>query len=973
MRAGLRTRGARYAIVVAAVAAATGLRLLLPESLRAEVPFAVHFVVVLFAAWYAGATAGVIATLLSAAAVSYFLLPPVFKFAVAGWSQQVSLAAFTLLGVGTSLFVAWLQVTARRAAIQARRSSGRRAKLEELLRAERAALARAVCEVELRRQAEDALHHTEAQYRLLAESIPQLVWMARPDGHVEYFNTRWVEYTGRPADDTLGWGWEAVVHPDDRPAAVTAWTHAIATGEPCEVEFRLRRADGDYRWHLARSLPLRDDDGTVIRWVGAATDLHDQKTTQAELRQANERFRLAADAVTAVIYDWDPVTGHVERTRGLTDLVGFRLDEAEPTNAWWRQRIHPDDRDEFARRWQETLVQGDRYAFEYRVRHKDGRDLNVIDRGTLVRDDTGRLVRVVGSVQDITGRVRMESALRANEARFRFLAEGAAAVAASLDYDATLRTLARLTVPALADFALVHLADRNDARLVAAAHADPAAEPTLYDVGRQYRPAANPRSPIMQVLRTGSSVLIPDVTEDYLRVVAPDGTPQARLRALGLRSWLVVPLKARDRTLGTVSLLTTTSGRRFEAADLTLAEELAGRAALALDNAQLYKEAREADRRKDEFLAMLGHELRNPLAPIVTSLHLLARSGGLDEEAAAARDTIDRQVRHLKRLVDDLLDVARITRGKVKLHRQPVELRQVLTTAEETVRPLLDARRHKLAVALPAGPVWLNADPARLTQVFGNLLTNAAKYMEDGGVIAVTAEATGGKVVVRVRDQGMGIPAEMLPRVFDLFTQVGSTLDRAQGGLGIGLSLVKSLVELHGGRVEAYSGGPGQGSEFVVRLPTIPAPAAAPAPQVPAAAAADNGHAATAAGGVLITDDNRDAAHSLARLLQAWGYRTWVTYDGPGALAAAAEHCPRVALLDIGLGGMTGYDVAKQLRADPATADMRLIALTGFGQEEDRRRSIEAGFDAHLVKPVDPEELQQLLAAAVAPAQSAGN
>jgi signal transduction histidine kinase/CheY-like chemotaxis protein len=478
----------------------------------------------------------------------------------------------------------------------------------------------------------------------------------------------------------------------------------------------------------------------------------------------------------------------------------------------------------------------------------------------------------------------------------------------------------------------------------------------------------------MQALRTGSSILLPEVSDDYLQAIAPDGSPQARFRNLGVRSMIVVPLRARDRIIGVVSLYATksASGRRFEAADLTLAEELANRAALALDNARLYKEAREADRRKDEFLAMLGHELRNPLAPIVTALHLLSRSKRQDDAASAARDTIDRQVRHLTRLVDDLLDVARITRGKVKLHRGPVELDPVLTTAIETAKPLLDDRRHNLTVEKPDIPIYLRADAARLTQVFGNLLTNAAKYMEDGGAVEVNVELATERhqppdslpdVVIRVRDRGVGIPAEMLPRVFDLFTQVGSALERAQGGLGIGLSLVKTLVELHGGEVEAHSAGPGRGSEFVVRLPTIAAPIEAAVRKGARQEVADasNGYAAPA-GGVLITDDNRDAADNLSRLLQAWGYRTHVAYDGPAAVTAAMEFRPRVVLLDIGLGGMTGYDVARTLRADPEHAGVRLIALTGFGQEEDRRRSHEAGFDAHLVKPVDPEMLQQLLA-----------
>jgi PAS domain S-box-containing protein len=967
----------RTTIAVSVVAAVAVLRLLLWSFLEDEAPYLFYWPVVVFAAWYAGPAAGVLVTVLSALAVNYFFHEPYGQFTVPTSAQAVGHGGFIILGAGVSLFIGRLHTTAQRAQGQARLSSSRRARLEQILRAEREALARAVREVEKRRLAEEALRQSEEQYRLLAETVPQIVWVARPDGHVEYFNSRWAEYTGAVPEATLGWGWQEVVHPDDRPAALAAWEHALHTGEPCEVEYRLRRHDGQYRWHIARALPVRDEDGEVVRWVGTGTDLHDQKTTQAELRQANERFRLAAEAVSAVIYDWDPESNTVTRTRGLFEMLGHRPEEAEPTNAWWRQQVHPDDRDRMTQHWQEALVQGDRFVLEYRLRHKDGHYLHVIDRGALVRDADGRLVRVVGSCQDITARVHVEQALRASEARLRFLADSGAALAATLDYGETLQAVARLAVPDLADFCVIHrVTEDGDIRQAASAHVDPARDRLLADQGPAYRPAANPRSRIAQVIRTGVPQLWADTAEGPARAaLAHEGV--ARLaQVLAPRSWLVVPLVARGRTLGTVSLMMAESGRRYEPADLAQAEELARRAAVALDNARLYTEAREADRRKDEFLAMLGHELRNPLAPIISSLHLLRHAELDGAEAAAARGTIDRQVRHLTRLVDDLLDVARITRGKVKLQRHPVELAQVVETALEVNRPLYNARGHLLRVELPAAPVWLQADSARLTQVFGNLLTNAAKYMEDGGEVTFSAELAGAghdgagrgrappEVVVRVRDRGMGIPAEMLSRVFDLFTQVGSTLDRAQGGLGIGLSLVKTLVELHGGAVEAHSGGPGRGSTFTVRLPVLAAPPAAAAHAPPKAAAAENGRPAAAGCGVLVTDDNRDAADSLARLLKAWGHTVRVTYDGPTAITAARDFRPRVVLLDIGLGGMSGYEVAEQLRREPGLEAMRLIALTGFGQEEDRRRSQEAGFHHHLVKPVDPEELQRLLAEA---------
>ncbi len=370
------------------------------------------------------------------------------------------------------------------------------------------------------------------------------------------------------------------------------------------------------------------------------------------------------------------------------------------------------------------------------------------------------------------------------------------------------------------------------------------------------------------------------------------------------------------------------------------------------------EELAQADRRKDEFLAMLSHELRNPLAPISNAVHLLREVDG-GPALARSRDVIDRQVTHLARLVDDLLDVSRITRGKVALRREPVALAAVLARAVETARPLIDARGHTLTLDAGTDLPWLDADPTRLEQVVANLLNNAAKYTDEGGHITVRAAREGGEAVVRVRDTGAGIPGDVLPHVFDLFRQADRTLDRSQGGLGVGLTLVLQLVELHGGRVEAHSEGPGRGSEFVVRLP-LPAELPPVAPSAAAAAAP----AAAAARRVLVVDDNADAAETLAALLQVRGYEVRVAGDGPAALAAAPQFRPEVVFLDIGLPGMDGYAVARSLRAAPGGAALRLVALTGYGQEDDRRRSAEAGFDEHLVKPVAPEVLLRSLAAA---------
>ncbi len=370
---------------------------------------------------------------------------------------------------------------------------------------------------------------------------------------------------------------------------------------------------------------------------------------------------------------------------------------------------------------------------------------------------------------------------------------------------------------------------------------------------------------------------------------------------------------------------------------------------------------READRRKDEFLAMLSHELRNPLAPIRNGLQVL-RAGGLAPAAAATLEMMDRQLHHLVRLVDELLDVARLTQGTIRLHKGPVELAEAVARAVEAARPLVEARRHELTVALPPRPLPLEADLPRLAQVFANLLDNAARFTPEGGRLALTAAAEGNEAVVRVRDDGIGIRPEMLPRVFELFAQADQSLDRSSGGLGVGLTLVRSLVEMHGGTVEAHSDGPGTGSEFVVRLPLAEC-------GVPSADSADNPPSAIRhpqSMRVLVVDDSRDAAESLALLLRAAGHEVSTAYAGPAALEAARAFRPEAVLLDIGLPGMDGYEVARRLRRESGLDRALLVAVTGYGQDEDRRRAHEAGFDHHLVKPADLETLQGILSRAAA-------
>ena len=385
----------------------------------------------------------------------------------------------------------------------------------------------------------------------------------------------------------------------------------------------------------------------------------------------------------------------------------------------------------------------------------------------------------------------------------------------------------------------------------------------------------------------------------------------------------------------------------------------------AVEEAQAAKsEAEAANRAKDEFLAMLGHELRNPLAPIQTALQLMRLRG--DGSAERERTVIERQVKHLTRLVDDLLDVSRIVRGKVELKRERVNISDVIAKGIELASPLIEQRRHTLDVQVPRQGLSVDGDSLRLAQVFSNLLANAAKYTEQGGKVTVVAERVANTAVVRVRDNGMGITREMLPRIFDLFVQERQTIDRAQGGLGLGLTIVRSLVHMHGGRVKVHSDGPGRGSEFVVSLPLYSSAYAVREEGLQASV----GTARSAAGSrnvrILVVDDNEDAADMLVEALGSQGYQVRTANDGPAALRVAVEFKPHIALLDIGLPVMDGYELAERLHQLPQLASTRLFAVTGYAQEEDRKRSAAAGFSGHFAKPLDIDALGTALRDAVA-------
>ncbi|MGE3771346.1 MAG: ATP-binding protein [Gammaproteobacteria bacterium] len=497
-----------------------------------------------------------------------------------------------------------------------------------------------------------------------------------------------------------------------------------------------------------------------------------------------------------------------------------------------------------------------------------------------------------------------------------------------------------------------------------------------YAVAGQWKPllwTTTPRNygPCGTVLERNSALLMANVHRHFTQFA---GIEPRCVEAL------LVPFHVEGQVVGTVWVVAHYESRKFDAEDRRLLQSLATFAATAYQarslitaqakaNERLQAEnrereraeeaLREADRRKTEFLAMLAHELRNPLAPIRNAAEILRLAQGDVGQVHAMAELVQRQLAHMERLIDDLLDLSRISRGKIELRRAPIDLGSAVHRAVEAIQPLCDRMRHRLTVSLPPEAIHLHGDAIRLAQVVGNLLNNACKFSEDGGHIRLSIERDGACALLRVQDSGMGIDRDHLPRIFDMFAQVDSSIERSRDGLGIGLTLVKTLVEMHGGSVEAHSAGLGLGSEFLVRLPLLAVEPLRPQDEQSRAETAPTGACC-----ILVVDDNRDACDSLALLLGLDGHEVHTAYDGHGALAAAEQRSFDVILLDLGLPGLNGYELARRLGERRVGQRPLTVAITGWGQDEDRRRTDEAGFDAHLVKPVDFRRLTELLPAA---------
>ncbi|MBD1937425.1 PAS domain S-box protein [Microcoleus sp. FACHB-68] len=699
--------------------------------------------------------------------------------------------------------------------------------------------------LERERAARAEAEASERYNRFFAEAVPQIIWTAQADGWVDYYNQRWVDYTGMTIEETQGWGWGPVLHPDDVQKCINNWNHSVQTGEPYEIEYRFKRAsDGQYRWHLGRALPMRDHNGEIVKWFGTCTDIDEQKRAEEERTQLLKReqtARAVAESAREMVQRLQAVTDAAIAHLSLDDLLNELLD-----------------------RLCEVLS---------------------VDTAAVLLLDAESHTLVVRAARGVEGAIEQQ-----------------------------------LRIPIGQGVAGRIAAER---------------QPVLID------------------------------REAYSLAYSPI------LQEQQIQSLMGAPLLVEDRVLGVVQVGTVNT-RSFTSDDLHLLQLVAERVALAIDRANLYEaeqsartQAEAANRIKDEFLAIVSHELRTPLNSILGWSQML-RSQKLNEGIRTkALETIERNAKQQVRVIDDILDMSRILRGKIRLNVIPVNLAGIVEETLETFKPALDAKNIQVESILAGSDTTVSGDPDRLQQIINNLLSNAIKFTPEGGRLEVKLELAGKHVQLTVSDTGIGIDAEFLPHVFEGFRQADSSTTRTHGGLGLGLTIVRYLVELHGGTIEAFSEGKDKGATFTVKLPL------ATKARVSWLVATEVESEGTSQDlwvldglRVLVVDDDTDTCELIATVLTHYGVSVTAVSSAREAFAALEQLTPDVLVSDIGMPGENGYQLIRKLRQQEATRGEQIpaVALTAFARDEDRRQAMLAGFQMHVSKPVEPAELAKVVA-----------
>ncbi|WP_437509010.1 ATP-binding protein [Sorangium sp. So ce1099] len=779
------------------------------------------------------------------------------------------------------------------------------------------------------------------------------------------------------AENVEGWGRYRAFHPDGRPFAAEDWSMARCLTRretvPAE-ELHFQRFDGTHGMMLGSCAPLLSPEGELLGAVSIFADITQFKQLEADLNVSRTKFSTTLKSIGDAVISTDG-SGRIDFMNAVAEkLTGWSLDEAKDRRLSEVFRVISEQtRDDLDNPVTEVLRHGGIIGLDDTtlLLRRDGSELAIDSSGAPIRSDEGELVGLVLVFRDVTEK-------RLAEKRRYFIGEASRQLALSgLEYDTTLANVARLAVPHIADTTLVDIVEPDGSLTrLAAVHASNAKQALGRDLSARYPTDPEVPRAVHAVLRRGESLLLPEVEGAAWQRGAPlqpndessgahDPAYLTLLRELGVRSAMIVPLRARGRTRGAITLLSTEPGRRYGVDDLALAEELCNFAALALDNAQLYRESQQVNRAKDEFLATLSHELRTPLTAILGWARMLRQGSLKPDTHVRALEAIERNGTLQAQLVEDLLDASRIITGKLRLDVMLIDLPPIINAAIDAVRHGADAKGIELAVQLDpnAGPI--SGDQTRLQQVVWNLLSNAIKFTPRGGKVSIQLSKSEGLARVQVSDNGQGIVPEFLPYVFDRFRQADSTSTRPHSGLGLGLAIARHLIELHGGTVRAESGGEGKGATFTVDIPLAPRGAIAALRKVDGLSSIAAESEPTLQGvRVLMVDDEPDARELVTTVLERKGASITAVATVEEALSAIAREKPDVILSDLGMPGEDGYSLIRRLRAQSPEHGGRIpaAALTAYASAQDRTRALLAGFQSHVPKPIEASELAAVIA-----------